>query len=30
VTALTQHVAKYFCEYHLEEEFASDALLLGS
>lgn len=30
VTVLAQHVAKYFCEYHLEEEFARDALLLGS
>ena len=30
VTMLAQHVAKYFCEYHLEEEFAPDALLLSS
>jgi hypothetical protein len=29
VTVLSQHVAKYFCAYHLEDEFARDALMLG-
>ena len=28
VTVLAKHVAKYFCEYHLEEEFGSDAVFL--
>ena len=30
VTILAKHVAKYFCGYHLEEEFGSDAMFLGS
>ena len=29
VTVLSQHVAKYFCAYNLEEEFARDAMMLG-
>ena len=29
VTVLSQHVAKYFCAYNLEEEFARDAIMLG-
>ncbi len=29
VTNLSQHVAKYFCPYNLEEEFARDAMMLG-
>jgi hypothetical protein len=29
VTVLSQHVARYFCAYNLEEEFATDAMMLG-
>lgn len=29
VTVLSQQVAKYFCAYNLEEEFARDAMMLG-
>jgi hypothetical protein len=29
VTVLSEQVAKYFCAYNLEEEFARDAMMLG-